>query len=454
MPAVVLLGLLIGLVVLEGVLASRSAASFRPVVNGAAGVLLIVVASALILADPSFAAMTRIANNNGSLWLALISTMNELALLCVIVLIGSVAVLYRWVMLNGDAERTKMAVMKYVGLYGISVAGLCLLQIGLLKLGHGSEYAAKKYVFGLNTVVLLEVALLPNLLIKLNRGVAQKDLPSLCRSLLPFGVIVASLLCIVPPVRTLDVARVVLLEKQIGAMRDTVIPQAPGKYNYAVNLGASPAADFLISVGVLNAPIDLSYPPFAHERRSFSELSTVGTIVTSEHHRPYDIEACRRFVSTSGLVLVDGSCLGRTLTTYELCQGTIDFSDWISPKSVQGFSEAEPHGRWTDATHAIFQCTVPQEKQQQPTAVKIVSHGFVTGNHSQRAFISINGGPPMEYRYEAGQAEKIIELPLPHDLTGELQISFSLPDAVSPQSLGMSSDPRNLGIGVRSIEFK
>jgi hypothetical protein len=455
LPAVVLLGLFTGLVVLEAALASRSITLLRTVANGSVGVLLIAVTSALVVFDPSFEAMKRISNWNGGLPLVYISSKKGLAVLCFIVLIGSLGVIFRWITLRGGADRIKMAVLKYVGLYGISVAGLCLLQIVLLQLGHGSEYAAKKYAFGLNTVVLLEIALLPLLILKPDSEIAQKDRVGLGSYLAPFGLIVASLLCVVPSVRTLDVARVARLERQIGLLRDTVIPRSPGKYDYAVNLqGTSQSTDFLISVGVLNAPFDATNSRDVLFDQPFSDLSAVGTIVTSEHRRPYDIEACRRFVSTSGLVLLDGSCVGRLLKTETSCQGTIEFTDWVSPQSLQGFSGAEPHGRWTDGSHASFMCKVPAEMEQRPTSVKIVTQGFVTANHTQRAVVSINGGPATEYSYSTSQVGRVIELPLPNASTGEIHINFVLPDAVSPHSLGMSPDPRNLGITVNSIEFK
>ena len=454
LPAVVLLGLLAGLVVLEVAMGSRSTIPFRAVLYGSVGLLLIAGAIGLIVVDPSFKAMRQIASNNGYLALAYTSSMRGLVVLCLIVLIGSVGVIVKWIKLSGDPDRVKMAVLKYVGLYGMSVAGLCLLQIVLLQLGHGSEYAAKKYAFGLNSILLLEIALFPLLLIKPDSEVFQKNRSGLVSDLAPFGLIVASLLLIVPAVRTVDVARVVRLEREVRSLRDTVIPRSPGKYDYAVNVqGTLETIDFLISVGVLNSPLDAPNSQDIVYDRPFTDMSTVGTIITSEHRKPYDIQACRRFVTASGLVLLDGSCISRLMIA-GLCQGTVDFTDWVSPEFLQGFSGAETHGRWTDGTHASFMCKVPAEMEQRPTSVKIVTQGFVTANHTQRAVVSINGGPATEYSYSTSQVGRVIELPLPNASTGEIHINFVLPDAVSPHSLGMSPDPRNLGITVNSIEFK
>jgi hypothetical protein len=79
-------------------------------------------------------------------------------------------------------------------------------------------------------------------------------------------------------------------------LRDTVIPRSPGKYDYAVNLpGGSPTIAYMMSIGVLNAPGTGNSYDILYDRQ-LSQLSTVGTIVTSEHRRPYDIEVCRRLM--------------------------------------------------------------------------------------------------------------------------------------------------------------
>lgn len=453
-PALVLLGLLTGLVILEAALENWPTNAFGAAANAAVGLLLIVITSALVVADPSFKHMKYLANWNGYLALTHISSMRDLAWICLVVVVGSAAILFKWKLLNGSAERTTLAVMKYLGLYGISAAGLCLLQQVLLKLGHGSEYAAKKYAFNLNTVVLLEIALLPLLLISRDSDSISESSRNLCSFFAPFGLIVASLLCIAPSLHMINTAKVVSLERQLRSLRDTAIPRNPGKYNYAVNLqDLSPSTNFLLTLGALNVPY---YDPNGMDElfgRQFSDFSSIGTIVTSEGRKPYDLEACRRFVSTSGLALLDGSCVGKSLENLS-CQRVNDFTDWVNPRSLQGFSEKEAFGRWTDGARASFMCTLPEGQQGRPTSVKIVTQGFVFGNHSQRAVISINGAAPKEYRYSADQAEQVIELPLPHDSTQEIHISFFLPDAVSPRSLGMNSDSRNIGISVRSIEFK
>jgi hypothetical protein len=120
---------------------------------------------------------------------------------------------------------------------------------------------------------------------------------------------------------------------------------------------------------------------------------------------------------------------------------------------LKGFSDAERFGRWTVGSHASFLCKIPAEEEQHSKSVKIVTQAFASGMKPQRVSVSINGGIPNEYRYEAGQVENAVELPLPH-MIGEIRISFLLPDADgSSQEMGARTDPGKHGIVVRSIEF-
>jgi hypothetical protein len=457
-PAVVLLGFLAALVVLEVALESRSTTLFRTVSNATVGVLLTGGATAMVILDPSFRLMREVANYEGSLPLAYISGMKGLALLCLVVLIGSSGILLKWIRLDGHSQRTRFAVMKYVALYGISLAGLCLLQMIALKLGHGSEYAARKYVFGLNTAALLDIALLPLLRTTLGSGVEEEDRWGLLRCSLPVLLILVALLCIVPSAKVIDTQKAVSLERQITSLRDTVIPRVTGKYDYAVNLqDGSPTVDFMMSIGVLRAPYLEANSMDILRGRPLSRLASVGTIVTSEHGVPYDIEACRRFVSRSGIVLLDGSCVAKSLNPNGVCKGTINFTDSLSPETIQGFSSSDAWGRWTDGKEASFTCSLPEGRERPPSTVLISTTGYVSLGHPQRLFISINGSKAAVERYDSADpnnVRRVIELQLPRSPGKKLTIKFSVPDAVSPKELGLSPDARKVAINVGFIQFK
>ena len=138
------------------------------------------------------------------------------------------------------------------------------------------------------------------------------------------------------------------------------------------------------------------------------------------------------------------------------CEGLFDFtSDGSVPgDALQGFSVAEPHGRWTDGNEASFVCTLPTGSEKPPSTVRITTWAYVYSGHLQEVTVSINGRRATEVRFGPGNDRKVIELPLQNSPSNKLSIAFSLPDAVSPRDLGMNSDPRKIAISVGTIEFR
>jgi hypothetical protein len=160
-------------------------------------------------------------------------------------------------------------------------------------------------------------------------------------------------------------------------------------------------------------------------------------------------------VLIGGCAKKPGSAASSKAQELPLCEGSFDFSSdsWITEDAITGFSHVEPTGKWTDGNEASFTCSLPPGNKQQPSTVLIATVGFVYAGHSQRAIISINGSKATEERYDVAEP-RVIELPLPSTPGGKLNIKFSLPDAVSPQQLGLNPDQRKIAIRVRSIEFK
>jgi hypothetical protein len=138
------------------------------------------------------------------------------------------------------------------------------------------------------------------------------------------------------------------------------------------------------------------------------------------------------------------------------CEGLFDLtSDGSVPEDVlRGFSVPEPHGRWTDGNEATFVCTLPAGSDKPPSTVRITAWAYVYSGHLQEVTVSINGRRATEVHFGPGSDRKVIELPLPNSPGNKLNIEFSLPDAVSPRDLGMSSDSRKIAISVGTIEFR
>jgi hypothetical protein len=67
----------------------------------------------------------------------------------------------------------------------------------------------------------------------------------------------------------------------------------------------------------------------------------------------------------------------------------------------------------------------------------------------------LNGKIIDRFRVDFPNDSVVREILIPENLSvlGEARISLWLPDAVSPESLGLSSDGRDLAIGIVSLEL-
>jgi hypothetical protein len=452
LPALELLGLFTLLIMLD-VFAGHGASRRASMKTAGVGVALLIVTVAAVVLHPAFAAMKLISDHNGELLLAYISGLSGLVVMCAIVALVSTVLLMKWRKTSSSGD-VRMDVLKYLAAYGIAVSGLCMLQIVALKLGHGSEYAVRKYIYSLDTVLLLEAALFLGLLFRGKKVPVDFDRDAVLDSRLVIPALtVVAFFSIAPPHRALDTSDVVSLERRIRLLRDTVIPKEPGKHDYAIGLPEmSPPMSYMFSIALLKAPrtenaIDVL------RNKPMSRPYAIGTIVTSENFKPYDVVSCRRFVSSSGLVLLDGTCVARSLGRERTA---FDFSEEETTAgcTFRGFGAAEPHGRWNDGKTASFACRLEAPDGKKFSRVWIDTMSFMYHGKTQRAAISVNGAKPVEFLYEMGKDKRIIELALAEPASGEVRIDFSFPDAISPKALGLSSDERKLAVSVKSIQFE
>jgi hypothetical protein len=129
--------------------------------------------------------------------------------------------------------------------------------------------------------------------------------------------------------------------------------------------------------------------------------------------------------------------------------------DAAKPESDQffwyGWSAAEPSFRWTDGHEAtlVFALTNPRD-----TILTLKAGAFVAnGSPRQRVSVALNGQVLSNFEITDNSAhEYTIELPA-KILRAQNVLTFSLPDAASPQSLGLSKDPRKLGLALYWLRF-
>jgi hypothetical protein len=408
---------------------------------------------ASIVLNPAFAAMRKISENNGGITLAYVHGAHALIVLCLVTLAVSMALLWLFFKAWLREEEPQPAV-KYIGAFGLAIAGTCLMQMLALRLGFGSEYAVMKYAFGLFTQLLVAVSVLAGLLgerwlATRSSGYAISDGKFNLWFLAVFMICISTAMF---HAKSLDTSDVVELERKLIAIGDLNVADKVTKPSAAVGLlGESVMADYMFSIAILKTPRELAIPQIL--MRKPLHLSEYQYIVTKPGSGPYDQDACRLPPFVGSLAVLGGACVKQALEDSNGCLGLKDFSvrGWFDPSTMHGFSGAEQHGRWSDGLQAAFECQVGEKP---PRYMTIRAQPFLYGGHSsQRLTVQVKSSRSEFVLRNADHPEPLrVQLP-PLQAGEKLAVQLLTPDAKSPHSLGISSDARVLGISVHSVEF-
>lgn len=116
-----------------------------------------------------------------------------------------------------------------------------------------------------------------------------------------------------------------------------------------------------------------------------------------------------------------------------------------------GWSAAEPQFRWTDGHEATLVFAI---KNPRDTLLTLKAGGFVVpGRPTQRVSVALNGQVLKDFTITDELAREYT-FELPAGLLKEKNVlTFTLLDAQSPQSLGLSKDPRELGLALYWLKF-
>jgi hypothetical protein len=420
------------------------------------GAVLLLAALAVVATHPAFKAMASISNNNGTLFTNHLGSLKAVMNYSVLVAAMSAAIVWQWLALARPEDNRALLAVKYIGAYGLAVSGLCVLQAVAWKAGFGSEYAIKKYVPALNTVVLLELALLPVLFLRALRrpGAAGFGATAVLQGyVLPSALTALAFYCVVgPAAKTVDISELAGLEQQLVLRRDLLVPIQPGKFTYVTGIDRFPQdVAYMMSIGLFHAPRSVNANNLMGGQ-TLSEWGIVGSVLTSEGSYLDKDPACRRAAPAQGIAVLDGDCLALSMSA---ARTEVNFGARTGPNActLQGFGDREPSSIWTVSTTATVVCPVPVIDGKPPTRIEIESSPFLNKIASQRAIVSVNGGPPLTFVFDKEEPRKIT-LPLAGDIKRQVDIRLSLPDARSPHELGLSDDARKLGLALRSLEFK
>jgi hypothetical protein len=273
---------------------------------------IILLTLAALISNPAFETMRAISHNNGGIMVKHIAGLKSLATFCIVVAVLSVFLVIKWLKINSAESKRNTLLLKYIGLYGLSVSGLCLLQICLLSIGEGSEYACKKYGFALNTLLLIDLSLLGSVFFKpLWFQEETNNSPALivkiCQTIFPSTLLLFVFFTVLPQ-KTASVSSIASLIHSVEAYRDTLIEKSsPGRFNYAIGLSEfGGTVDAMISRAILKVEDENVMDILL--QKPFSKPERIGYLITLEG-KLWDISICRKHVSPDSLVLLDGTCV-------------------------------------------------------------------------------------------------------------------------------------------------
>ncbi|EGH03570.1 hypothetical protein PSYAE_16766 [Pseudomonas amygdali pv. aesculi str. 0893_23] len=449
LPTLELLGLLGGLVLFNAYSDFLDKKLSVPAVI--ASLLIPVVALVGVVLNPAFSSMRKISENDGTLSFLNITYPTGIATLCVLGVILSLVLLTLHIK---NKPMLGYPAVKYLALYGGAVSCLCLLQMVLVKYGMGSDYAVKKYVYGIVTHLFVSLALLISFAFcrKASGDSDTTNNYSLAYALFVavsfYVVFNASLLTL----EAYDLSDLVQLEKKLDALALQLPAAENGENDVVIGLeGISPIFDYLFSISIFKTQRELAISDvlIAHSLQDYAKYSRV---ITSAGVKKYDTNECRTF-SGAGVSASSAQCLSERANESSYCRGRVDFSTagLVDQRRLKGFGSAENIGAWIVGRSAEFNCIL----DAQPPSVMVVDWiPFVNSKHPKQAVKVLINGVEQYSSVLTESAVTATEIKLPPSNGDKLVISFSTPDSVSPQQLGMSEDKRSLSVLVKAVTFK
>lgn len=444
------------MVVLLGLLFFNLVIAFYRKVARVSAVFEFVSFSALalcaVLLNPAFAAMRKISENNGDLDFKYISFpvgLSGICLITIILALGFLGYYYRHI------DRGLVA-LKYIAFYGVAQASLCLLQLVLAKYGIGSDYAVKKYGFGLLSYLFVSLAIVVGaLLVYFFKRSSWFDVSS---DGVGGGFVVLVCYCIVvlcslPRVKHFDTFELANIERDLTRITTTELPLAnPSQSNVIIGVhGLPPQFNYMFSIALARTPRGLAIPDVLLDNMSNYENYTY--IVSQNGTLKYDAGSCE-VRAVGDFSIVQGECLAKRAKQSLQCAGKFDFSKngFVNPGMLAGFSHAEAEGRWMEGGGSSIVCDVAMPR---PSHARIIFKPFfAAGLQQQRLEIAVNGTVVIQTVYVADHPVEVLDIPLPSTANdGKYEISFITPDGASPKAVGVNEDSRVLSFFINSIEF-
>ncbi|MDH1231998.1 hypothetical protein N5C18_10370 [Stenotrophomonas sp. GD03930] len=117
---------------------------------------------------------------------------------------------------------------------------------------------------------------------------------------------------------------------------------------------------------------------------------------------------------------------------------------------LSGWAAPEAWGRWSSAPSASLRMKLPDNAK----LLVLRTEAFVNERHpSLKVTAVVNGVAVETYSFEATRPTRTMTLSIPSN-SSTLDVQFLIDSPISPKTLGMSEDVRDLGISVSAIEVR
>lgn len=444
LPALLLLSVSLGLLSLD-FLEQRKKTAIKVIFYFVA----IIVGILLFYMNPAFQSMRQIADNDGAMNLGVAKYPAALIISCGTVLVMSLLMLKRY---YNSGKLFSYLALKYISIYGVAAAALCLLQFFLLHFfSIGSNYAVKKYSLVIDTIFIIQLSILLAFNLKRIRLI-DSIFANLNKKRL-FGL--NTTIIILAPVLIL----MALLHGQFVYEQSSKIVEYESDIQHLMKLNAHPSdnlivkgtdkntINYMLSIAILKTPREIAIPDVLLSNKinytALENLVVIGDAKESDC-------TISHYGSAS---LLDAKC---NIRLKNRCTQTFDLSgDELSLSNVlnSGFGAGEKDGRWSTENEAIFQCNNDVGKLNNLTinAMPFINNGL----KKQRLKILVNGITKIDTSFDQSKIEQIVVPIDEFSASKKLTISFEMPDAKSPKELGINkNDGRKLGFFFTEINVK
>ncbi|MDL5364935.1 hypothetical protein QSH18_04905 [Xanthomonas sp. NCPPB 2654] len=452
LPAVAMLGLILGLLGIQVVRAIVSkSVSVRTLAPAAAMAAASIIGLVL---HPSFSAVSSIAENNGRLEMVTVSYPVGVIALATLLVLTSIATFARWVRSARDDEYS----LKYLALLGLAIGLLCLTQYAFNLRGSGSDYAVKKYIFCILSLLLIQLSALFGWLLSYplrNRDFLLGHGALISAIILPTSLFI-TLSGTVPKAPWFDVSDIMRSERQIISVADTQLPSpADHKENVVIGTNRNPAFNYMFSLAITHTKRDLAISDVLISN-NIADFERYSYIVSLGSDPLFGSSGCDTYAH-GPMSVVASQCIAARTIAARRCKQDFDFSlkGSIPRGMISGFDGAEESSRWTQGKNASFTCT--NADGAPATTLKMEIAPFLHGKlASQRIEILLNGKLLHEARISGNTTGKYpIDIAIPSEMQKlEYRFEFHMPDATSPQELGLSADGRQLGFSFKSLSLR